>query len=58
MFLDLRRKIEDIPTLKEEAEIEKIKMDIELKRRELEDKSIELKIKKAEADMLLGADEK
>ncbi len=33
-------------------------MDIELKRRELEDKSIELKIKKAEADMLLGADEK
>lgn len=58
MFLDLRRKIEDIPTLKEEVEIEKIKMDIELKRRELEDKSIELKIKKAEADMLLGADEK
>lgn len=58
VFLDLRRKIEDIPTLKEEAEIEKIKMDIELKRREFEDKSIELKIKKAEADMLLGADEK
>ena len=58
MFLDLRRKIEDIPTLKEEVQIEKINMDIELKRRELEDKSIELKIKKAEADMLLGADEK
>ncbi|MFR9020027.1 MAG: hypothetical protein ACLVH8_10020 [Fusobacterium sp.] len=56
MFLELRKKIEDIPTMKEEAEIEKIKMDIELKKKELEDKNIEIKIKKAEAKMLLGDD--
>lgn len=56
MFLDLKKKIEDIPTLKEEAEIEKIKMDIELKKKELEDKNIEIKIKRAEAKMLLGDD--
>lgn len=58
MLLDLKKKIEDIPTLKEEAEIEKIKMDIELKRKELEDKGIELEIKKAEAKMLLGDDKR
>lgn len=56
MFLELRKKIEDIPTMKEEAEIEKIKMDIELKKKELEDKNIEIKIKRAEAKMLLGDD--
>lgn len=56
MFLELRKKIEDIPTMKEEAEIEKIKMDIELKKKELEDKNIEIKIKRAEAKMLMGDD--
>lgn len=56
MFLELKKKIEDIPTMKEEAEIEKIKMDIELKKKELEDKNIEIKIKRAEAKMLLGDD--
>lgn len=56
MFLELRKKIEDIPTMKEEAEIEKIKMDIELKKKEFEDKNIEIKIKRAEAKMLLGDD--
>ncbi|WP_270445758.1 hypothetical protein [Fusobacterium varium] len=53
-FLELRRNIEEIPTPKEEQEIRKIKLDIELKRRELEDKSLEIKLKKAEVDMLLG----
>lgn len=56
-FLDLRKKIEEIPTMKEEVEIEKMKIDIELKRKELQDKTIELEIKKVEAKMLLG-DEK
>lgn len=56
-FLEIRRNIEDIPTLKEEAEIEKIKMDIELKRYELKEKAIELKLKTAEAKILLGDDE-
>lgn len=56
MFLELKKRIEDIPTMKEEAEIEKIKMDIELKKKELEDKNIEIKIKRAEAKMLLGDD--
>ena len=56
-FLDLRKKIEEIPTLKEEVEIEKMNIDIELKRKELQDKTIELEIKKVEAKMLLG-DEK
>lgn len=57
-FLDLRKKIEEIPTMKEEIEIEKMKMDIELKRKELQDKTIELEIKKAEAKMLLGDEKK
>lgn len=56
-FLDLKRSIEDIPTLKEEAELEKMKVDIELKRLELAEKGIDLKLKRAEVQMLLG-DEK
>ena len=55
-FLALRRKVENIPTQKEEAEIAKLKIETDLKKLEYEDKNIELKIKKAEAKMLLGDD--
>lgn len=49
-FLALRRKVENIPTQKEEAEIERLKIESELKRLELEDKRIELELKKYKSE--------
>lgn len=48
-ILELRRKIENILPDKEKAELEKIKVDIELKRLELKSKALDYKLQEEEA---------
>lgn len=55
-LLDLKRKCNDIPSLKEEAEIERAKIEIELKKIMIEEKRLDIEMKKMEANMFKGDD--
>lgn len=53
-FLNLRKRIENIPSEKEAAEIEKLKLETELKKLELEEKRLDLELKKEEVKYYIG----
>ena len=53
-MLKLRREIEEIPTILEEEALEKMRLDNIMRRLEIQDKQLDLKVKKDETKMLLG----
>lgn len=53
-FLNLKKQINDIPTLQEEAEFERTKLEIELKKLEIKEKQSDVKLKELETKLILG----